>query len=119
MKDKIGMFTSILCLIHCITFPLLFSLLPTLKLVDGPMELVLLSIAFFVGGWTMMDNIVKHQYVKSMIFFVSGFLIIFISIYTHIHELNWLGLIFLVVAHYLNWKFIREVDGCHPHKCKH
>ena len=119
LTDKIGMFTSVLCLIHCIAFPLLFSILPTLQLIDEPFEWVLLIIAFIVGGWSMFDNMRKHKYVKSMIFFVSGFLIIGASLYTDMHWLNWFGLSFLVTAHFLNWKFIREVDGCHPHNCKH
>ena len=64
MKDKVGIFTSVLCLIHCITFPLLFSAFPMLNLIDGPLEWILLVVAFIVGGWSMFDNLRKHKYVK-------------------------------------------------------
>jgi len=119
MKDKIGIFTSVLCLIHCIAFPLLFSILPALVSLDEPFEFMLLVIAFIIGTISMSDNIRKHKYIKPIVLFIIGFGLMGTSIYVHVHYLNLIGLLFLIIAHYINWKFIKKMDGCHPHTCKH
>jgi len=32
---------------------------------------------------------------------------------------HFIGLITLITAHYLNFKKIKQTDGCHPHGCNH
>lgn len=118
-KDKIGIITSFLCLIHCIIFPLLFSVLPILKIIDERFEWTLIIIAFLIGGLSFYDNFKRHKYFIALAFFVLGFLSISFGKIKELEVLNILGLMFLILAHYLNYKFIKKKDGCHPHSCKH
>jgi hypothetical protein len=119
MKDKLGIWTSIICLIHCLTFPILATSFPIFLKLDHTFEFILIGLAFIIGCLSFYDNVFKHKYYKSLIIFIISFSIITISILTHIHALNYIGLIGLIFAHYLNYKKIKSVDGCHPHGCKH
>jgi len=119
MKDKIGIWTSLICLIHCLVFPLLATIFPIFLQIDEGMELFLLSMAFVIGGLSFMDNVIKHKYFTSLILFFSGFLAIFGAIIHNYEPLHIIGLVILIVAHYLNYKKIKQSDGCHPHGCKH
>jgi len=119
-NDKIGIFASTLCLIHCMLFPLLFSILPTLEIIHNGLEIILIPLSFILGGMSLFDNIKKHKYYKSILLFILGFILISMTIIFDISELfHWIGIILLVIAHYINYKFIKEKDGCHPHNCKH
>lgn len=119
MKDKIGIWTSITCLIHCLVFPLLATTFPIFLGLDIKVELLLIGMALFVGTLSFMDNVIKHKYYISLFIFLSGFLAIFGAIIRNFEPLHILGLLLLIVAHYLNFKKIKESDGCHPHRCKH
>lgn len=119
MKDKIGIWTSLICLIHCLIFPLLATIFPIFLQIDESAELFLLLIAFFIGVLSFMDNVIKHKYFISLALFFSGFLAIFGAIIHNYEPLHIIGLVILIVAHYLNYKKIKQSDGCHPHGCKH
>ncbi len=119
MKDKIGIFTSLLCMIHCIAFPLLFSMLPVLKLVDEKFEWSMLVTAFLVGILSFYDNYRRHKYLRSISMFIIAFISISIGMVIEMEIFNIIGLVLLIIAHYSNYKFIRKRDGCHPHSCKH
>lgn len=118
MKDKIGIWTSIICLIHCLVFPILATSFPIFLKLDTKFEIALFVIAFVVGSLSFIDNISKHKYYLSLLFFTIGFVLIFVSLFVY-HHLTYPGLISLIIAHYLNYKKIKESDGCHPHGCKH
>ena len=119
MKDKFGIWTSIICLIHCLIFPLLATTFPLFLKIDESVELLLIGFALMIGVFSFMDNVIKHKYFLSLGLFIGGFLGIFGSIFLHSEILHILGLITLIVAHYTNYKKIKETDGCHPHGCKH
>jgi hypothetical protein len=119
MKDKIGIWTSIICLIHCLVFPVLATTFPIFLEIDIKVELFLIGMALFIGTLSFMDNAIKHKYYTSLLFFLSGFLAIFGSVIQNYEPLHILGLLLLIVAHYLNYKKIKQSDGCHPHGCKH
>lgn len=119
MKDKIGIWSSFICLIHCLLFPLLATSFPIFLKLDIKVELFLLTISLIVGSLSFIDNYLKHKYLLSLILFFLGFLGIFTSLIFNIEIINILGLIILMISHYLNFKKIKEIDGCHPHGCKH
>lgn len=118
MKDKIGIWTSIICMIHCLAFPVLATVFPIFMNIDSTVEIILIAVAFIVGSLSFIDNILKHKYYISLILFVIGFLLITISMYS-IHWIKYIGLITLIIAHYLNYLKIKNTDGCHPHGCDH
>ena len=119
MKDKLGIWTSFICLIHCLVFPLLATTFPIFLQLDMKVELFLIGIAFLIGTLSFLDNVIKHKYFISLVLFFSGFLAIFGGVIHNYETLHILGLFILIVAHYLNYKKIKQSDGCHPHGCKH
>lgn len=119
MKDKIGIWTSIICLIHCLIFPILATTFPIFLKLDETTEMILLGMAVFIGSFTFMDNVIKHKYYTSLILFIAGFIAICVSIIHHSEILHIIGLFTFIIAHYLNYKEIQKTDGCHPHGCKH
>jgi len=119
MKDKIGIWTSVVCLIHCLVFPLLATTFPIFLQLDEKVELILIGTALFIGSISFMDNVIKHKYYLSLLLFITGFIGIFGSVILKFEPLNILGLFILILAHYLNYKKIKQTDGCHPHGCKH
>jgi len=119
MKDKVGIWASLICLIHCLIFPLLATTFPIFLKLDMKVEILLLATALVVGSLSFMDNVIKHKYFLSLFFFISGFLSIFVAVIYNYEPLHFLGLIILIIAHYLNFKKIKKSDGCHPHGCKH
>lgn len=119
MKDKIGIWTSILCIIHCLLFPILAISFPIFLKLDIKVEIILISIAFIVGSLSFINNAIKHKYYKSIILFMFGFGFILTSVIFEKEIFNIIGLIILILAHYINYKKIQKTDGCHPHGCKH
>lgn len=118
MKDKIGIITSITCLIHCLIFPILGTMFPIFIELDEPVEISLLGIALIIGALSFLENVIKHKYYTSLILFLLGFVLLFIGVYNgEFFSLS--GLVILIVSHYLNYKNIKKIDGCHPHGCKH
>jgi hypothetical protein len=119
MRDKFGIGLSFFCLVHCISMPLIVNIFPLLLNLDHLIEIPILLLTFVVGLTSFWKNITKHKYFLSALFFVFGFFLIFVSMLFHLHWLNFISLPTLIVAHFLNWKKIKQLDGCHPHNCKH
>ena len=119
MKDKIGILTSMTCLIHCMIFPVLGTVFPIFVTLDKPVEWVLLISAGILGSLSFLENVLKHKYWTSLLMFLFGFLLLIVSKYTDLEIFNIFGLIILIFSHYLNYKNIKNNDGCHPHGCKH
>lgn len=118
-KDKLGIWTSMICLVHCLAFPLMATTFPIFLELDAKFEFLLIGIAFLLGFFSFLDNAIKHKYYFPLVIFISGCLSILGSIWFKLEILNYLGLISFIIAHYINFKNIKESDGCHPHGCKH
>lgn len=119
MKDIFSIWSSTICLIHCLAFPFLGTIYPIFLELDETVEISLLSFSLILGVLSFSDNILKHRYWTSLILFLIGFILLIVSVLTHKHILNYFSLIILILAHYLNYKKIQSLDGCHPHKCNH
>lgn len=119
MRDKIGIGVSLFCLLHCISMPVLVTIFPIFLNLDHYIEIPILISTFIIGLTSFWINITKHKYFLSLLLFVLGFLFIFVSVILHQHWANFIALPVIILAHYLNWKKIKEMDGCHPHGCKH
>lgn len=119
MKDKIGIWTSIICLIHCLVFPLMATTFPLFIDLDWKVEILLISTALIVGTISFLDNAIKHKYWLSLILFLAGFIGLMSGVFLKSEILHILGLMILILAHYKNYQKIKQSDGCHPHGCKH
>lgn len=119
MRDKIGIGVSLFCLLHCISMPVLVTIFPVFLNLNHYIEIPILVSTFIIGLTSFWLNITKHKYFLSILFFIIGFIFIFVSVILHQHWANFISLPIIILAHYLNWKKIKEMDGCHPHGCKH
>jgi hypothetical protein len=119
MKDKIGIWTSIICLIHCLVFPLMATIFPLFIDLDIKVEILLISIALIIGTISFLDNALKHKYWLSLCLFLAGFIGLMSGVFLKSETLHVVGLMILILAHYKNYQKIKQSDGCHPHGCKH
>jgi len=119
MKDKIGIWTSIICLIHCLVFPLMATIFPLFIDLDIKVEILLISVALIIGTISFLDNALKHKYWLSLGLFLAGFLGLISGTILESETIHIMGLLILILAHYKNYKKIKQSDGCHPHGCKH
>lgn len=90
---KYSYWLSIICLIHCIAFPLFIAVLPFLNMaikINHVVELIILGSVFVFGTYALVHAyITHHKNPLPLIIFALGFSI---SFYTHVlahnHEPN-------------------------------
>ncbi len=77
--DKLGICTSFLCIVHCISLPILyvFGLESMLLIVDQEwMEITILLLSFIIGGISFIAGFRKHHQHFVPVLFVAGYLLI-------------------------------------------
>lgn len=110
-SDKIGAWSSMLCLVHCATFPVLMGFYPFLHLAE-PIEMVFLTISVFavlVSVYNSVDR--RSNEVRVMI---TALIVLLGSIFLEEkHEafrfISFAAAISLAIAHYLS---IRKQKAC-------
>jgi hypothetical protein len=123
--DTLGISASLACAIHCAVLPLFFTSLPVfgLEIIQNKtFEYSMIGFAGCIGLYALYHGWKKHHHKKlPAIIFVLGLLFLilkeaFVSI-----EL-WLlipAAIFIVSAHFLNYRFCRQANHCHTSDCNH
>jgi 4-amino-4-deoxy-L-arabinose transferase-like glycosyltransferase len=107
--DGLGIFTSILCAIHCGLLPLLIPTLPLLGvniIHNATFEWVMIFIAIGVGFYSLYHGYKKHHHQMTPIYiFGVGMLLLIVKEFYH-HRLILLipAVIFIITAHYRNYK---------------
>jgi uncharacterized membrane protein len=117
--DKIGISASLLCAIHCALVPLILPVMSTLGLGflwSHETEVFMIVFAFVVGVWSLGHGYIHaHHNLRPFILFSIGMSIILISklIFHHEHEYIILpiGAIFIIAAHWQNWKMHTHCDA--------
>ena len=111
-SDFFGLLASLLCIVHCLSVPILTSLLPLtgLYLVENPLieiGIIILSLVITVYALTKRFN-KKNLNLTPIIFAVLGFAFIFLAGWTHTetYELTvkFGGVLFVCLAHVFNWR---------------
>lgn len=77
--DKIGMCTSVLCIIHCLSIPLflVFGFDSMLRLIEKEwIEWVIIAIALLIGVVSFLGGYLVHRKDYIPILFIAGFLLI-------------------------------------------
>ena len=110
--DRIGMCTSVVCMIHCLAIPffLIFGFDSMLRLIDQEwIELAIIGFALIIGIFSFIGGFVSHRQHFIPVLFIAGFLLIvngeaieeswvslslslagaFIIIYAHFQNLKW------------------------------
>ena len=106
---------SIICLIHCISFPLIIAILPFIDIVfeiNHSIEIAILLSVFIMGSYALIHSYINHH--KNKIPLIIFYIGIVLSLITHVyfHEANGFLRIFLevfsglllAIAQYINIK---------------
>ena len=119
--DRLGIFTSVACAIHCGILPILFPILPLFGvniIHNGFFEWFMIAITFVVGCYSLYHGFVKHHHNrKPFIIFAIGFC--FLVVKQFYHPIEYLFLVFavsfIVSAHMYNFKLSRKQHCDSPH----
>jgi hypothetical protein len=110
-SDKIGAWSSMLCLVHCATFPILIGFYPFLHLAES-VEMVFLTTSVFAVGVSVYNSSDKRSLeVKGMV--ISLVALIGCVMLEEKHEafrfISFIAAISLAIAHYFS---IRKQKAC-------
>jgi hypothetical protein len=123
--DALGIATSIVCAIHCALLPLILTSLPLfgVNIINNvSFELFMILFAFCIGAYSLYHGWKKHHHrFLPFIIFCGGMLLLFGKQIWHPHELFFLipAVIFIVSAHYFNFRFCRSYNHAHQDGCDH
>lgn len=87
--DRIGMFGSLLCAVHCALLPLVLAALPTLGL--GAFSLIDLDQAFTVfatllGVTTLSFGFRRHRAFHAWAFLIPGLVLVWLASFSPLHD---------------------------------
>lgn len=133
MIDKVGMFSSLTCAIHCLIVPLIITLIPIFGLslfVTEYFEWGMLSFSAVLGISSLCFGFKKHKSYKAFAFLSSGLLLIIIARLHHSHShghiefdhftiMLVLGSVLVAASHYLNNKLCGNCKPCQAEGCNH
>lgn len=113
--DFIGFTTSLLCALHCAVLPLLISILPLagFQFIKNPwLEFSIIFLSFILASVALLRGFNTHKNKSPLVIVSSGFALILLG---HLFESSWIGIFMLTLgamaiglAHYLNWKCLRN-----------
>lgn len=113
--DKIGMCTSVICMIHCLSIPifLLFGFDALHRLIDQEwIELAIIAFALIIGIFSFLGGFLTHRQHFIPVLFIAGFLLIvngesvahpWVSL-----SLSIAGALVIAYAHFQNLKWKRH-----------
>jgi hypothetical protein len=114
--DKAGIIVSALCAIHCLTLPVLVSVLPLIGLqflADKIVEFILILVALFIATLSLSGSYLKiHRNFFPIAVIFIGFLILIIG--RNLFEeseviLTVSGALLVITAHIFNWKLSNKI----------
>ena len=123
--DALGIATSMACAIHCALLPMILSSLPLfgVNIIDNiPFEVFMILLATFIGSYSLYHGWRKHHHRwLPLLLFVAGIILLFSKQVWHNHQLLFLipSVIFIVSAHYFNYRFCRRHNHAHSDDCNH
>lgn len=123
--DGLGITASVACAIHCAVLPLLFTSLPFLGvdiIHNKAFEFGMIALAFVIGVYALQHGYRKHHHSKTpMLLLAMGFACLLLKEILHAHQ-TWLvipALVFIVSAHYYNYRLCQKARHCHSDDCNH
>jgi len=123
--DALGITASVACAIHCAILPLFISSLPLfgVNIIENQrFEYLMIGIAFIVGIYSLYHGFTKHHHSwLPILLFCLGIILLIVKV--SLHELRfWLiapSVVFIVAAHYLNFRLCRKHNHAHSDDCAH
>jgi hypothetical protein len=123
--DALGITTSMACAIHCAVPPMILSTLPIfgINIVDNiAFEYFMILLALCIGCYSLWHGYRKHHHsYVPLVIFCLGILLLFAKQVWHTYQL-WLlpfALIFIIIAHLLNYRSCRVHNHAHSDDCEH
>ena len=123
--NALGVSATVACAIHCALLPLFISTLPLfgVNILDNIyFEIGMISVAFLIGGLTLLHVYRKHHHKFLPLFlFIAGMFLLIIKHFFS-SSIIWLVIpssIFILSAYYLNWRYCRIAKHCHSTDCDH
>lgn len=123
--DALGISASIACAIHCAFLPLVVTSMPLfgIDIIENiAFEYGMIVLAFVVGAYSLYHGFKKHhhQYLPLVIFSI-GIACLFAKQIWHNQQLYLLipAVVFIILAHYINYRFCRIHDHAHKEDCNH
>ncbi len=123
--DAVGISASLACAIHCALLPLFFTSLPLFGIniiKNEAFEAGMIFLAFCIGVFSLFHGYRKHHHRWiPLLIFTGGFLLIVLKEFLIEYEL-WLlipAVLFIIIAHLLNYRYCRLANHCHTGDCNH
>jgi len=119
--DALGVTASLACAIHCAILPLLLTSLPVfgINIINNYFfEYGMIVLAFIIGLVALYHGYKKHHHsFVPVLLFCTGISFLLLKEFFHTYHL-WLlipAVVFIVAAHYVNYRLCRKASHCHHH----
>ncbi|TVR84569.1 MAG: MerC domain-containing protein [Saprospirales bacterium] len=113
--DILGMSASLVCAVHCLAIPLVFTLGSAYmaELLHHPViEVGFLLIAVVIAVWSLGTSFLNHHHNRRpLVLGIIGVILITLGVVVHAWFITLPGGLVLAWAHFLNFKLLRSC-GC-------
>jgi hypothetical protein len=123
--DALGVGTSIACAIHCAVLPFFLTSLPVFgaNIIHNPLfELGMILLALAIGSYSLYHGFKKHHHnLLPLMLFFTGFIFLVLKQFFVNYE-TWLlipAVLFIVTAHFFNFRFCQVHNHAHSEDCSH
>jgi hypothetical protein len=123
--DAMGIGASLACAIHCALLPLFLTSLPLLGINiihNTGFEVGMILLALGIGSFSLSHGFRRHHHSLLPLFlFFTGIILLILKQFFILYE-TWLlvpGVLSVVMAHVLNFRFCRVHDHAHSDDCDH
>ena len=123
--DAIGITTSVACAIHCAILPLFLASLPLfgIDIIENhAFEYGMIFLALIIGVYSLWHGYKKHHHsYLPLVIFILGMVFLFLKQLWHDLHLYLLvpAVVFIIAAHYVNYKLCRKHNHAHADDCSH
>ncbi len=120
-----GVTVSIACAIHCAILPLAISSLPLfgINIIENEFfEYGMIALAFLVGSYSLYHGFKKHHHswIPFILFTIGMFFLVIKQIFHNLHLYLLIpAVVFIILSHFLNYKFCRRHNHAHKEDCDH
>jgi len=123
--DALGIATSLVCAIHCAVLPLLLTSLPLFGINiihNNAFEAGMIALAFLIGSLALFHGYRRHHHRPlPLLIFSTGFIFLVLKEILVSYEIALLvsAVLFILSAHFFNYRFCRKANHCHSTDCNH
>lgn len=118
--DALGITTSLVCAVHCAILPLFIASLPLfgVNIIENhTFEYVMIGLAFVIGIYALWHGYRWHHHNKApLLLFTIGILCLVLKQIIHEYHIIILipAVIFIVAAHWFNYRLYKNQSHSHP-----